>query len=603
MTSVARGLLGIAAVVAVASASSATSAQAAAFRGRVTGPDGRPAFGAMVTVMDTSKERRETVYTGPDGSYAIRTPFAGALSVRARMSGFDDIVVRSVTNAEQTVDLDLRLKQFATPQAASDALSASAFNARLPWPDTQRDRKVFVQECNYCHQVGNATTRIPRSHADWMAELDKMEEGVLALLSRQQKRMVAGVLAKGFDGKPVVAYQNYGAGIEQTKAKVREWQVGDGFTFVHDAFVARDQTVYGIDEGHDVLWTLDRATGKIDRIPLPDSDLPRGGLFSGLKLPIGVFTGKHGPHSMAETSDGRLWITNSLSSTLMAFDPKTRTFKTYDAGPDALYPHTVRVDRNDIVWFTLAVSNHIGRFDPKTQTMTLIELPANGIVRWISMSTLPVMMRIGSWFPERAWHLSISTHRLYGNAVIPMPYGIDVNPLDGSIWYAKLYSSMIGRIDPKTLEITEWETPMKGPRRPRFDKDGVLWIPAFDEGGLMRFDTRTKNFETMVIPPIADGEYETPYALNVAPQTGDIWLAANNSDRIIRYTPATRQFLSYPSPTRVTVLRDFSFTREGEVCSSSSNLPSYAIEDGRASFICIDPAAGAADRAALAKPN
>lgn len=593
----------VASVAAMMSIACAGSASAASFRGRVTGSDGRPAFGAMVTVMNPSKEQRETVYTGPDGSYAIRTPFAGALSIRARMSGFDDDLVHSIANAEQIVDLDLRLKPFADARAASDALSASAFNARLPWPDTQRDRKVFVQECNYCHQVGNATTRVPRSHAEWMAELDKMEEGLLSLLSRQQKRMVAGVLAKGFDGKPVVAHQNYGASVEQTKAKIREWQVGDGFTFIHDAFVARDQTIYGMDEGHDVIWTLDRATGKIDRLPLPASDLPRGGLFSGLKLPIGVFTGKHGPHSMAETSDGRLWITNSLSSTLMSLDPKTKTFKTYDTGPDALYPHTIRVDANDIVWFTLAVSNHVGRFDPKTELMTLIELPANGIVRWISTSTLPVMMRIGSWFPARAWHLNISTHRLYGNAVIPMPYGIDVNPLDGSIWYAKLYASMIGRIDPKTFEITEWETPMKGPRRPRFDKNGALWIPAFDEGGLMRFDTRTQKFESMVIPPVGDGEYETPYALNVSPATGDIWLAANNSDRIIRYAPSSKEFLNFPSPTRVTVLRDFSLARDGEVCSSSSNLPSSAIEDGRASFLCIDPAAGAADRAALARPN
>ena len=52
---------------------------------------------------------------------------------------------------------------------------------------------------------------------------------------------------------------------------------------------------------------LDRATGAIDKVPFPDIDLPRGGLFAGLKLPIGVFTGKHGPHSMAETSDGRIW--------------------------------------------------------------------------------------------------------------------------------------------------------------------------------------------------------------------------------------------------------------------------------------------------------
>ena len=76
-------------------------------------------------------------------------------------------------------------------------------------------------------------------------------------------------------------------------------------------------------------------------------------------------------------------------------------------------------------------------------------------------------------------------------------------------------------------------------------------------------------------------------------------MAANNSDRVLRFDPAREVFFSYPSPTRVTVLRDFSFTRDGAVCSSSSNMPAYAIEGGRPSFICIEPNAGAADRTAL----
>ena len=77
-------------------------------------------------------------------------------------------------------------------------------------------------------------------------------------------------------------------------------------------------------------------------------------------------------------------------------------------------------------------------------------------------------------------------------------------------------------------------------------------------------------------------------------------MAANNSDRTLRFTPATKTFQSYASPTRVTVLRDFAFTEDGRVCSSSSNLPSYAIEDQRPSIICIDPIGADKDRAALA---
>ncbi|QUD89682.1 carboxypeptidase regulatory-like domain-containing protein [Phenylobacterium montanum] len=583
----------------VAALAMAAQANAASFSGKIATPDGKPAYGAMVTVFNAAADRKETVYTGPDGGYAIRTDFDGDLKLRARLAGFDDAEAAKTAGKNDSTRVDLALKRFASDDDASMALSASAFNARLPWKDVKRDRPAFISQCNYCHQLGNLTTRVPRSHQEWMVELDKME-GLLAMPSTWQKKTFAEVLTQGFDGKPIKAIQDYGAGPELARAKVREWLVGDGYTFIHDADVARDQKLYGTDEGHDLLWVLDRATGKVDKYPLPDIDLPRGGKFSGMKLPIGVFSGKHGPHSMAQTSDGRIWITNALSSTLMSFDPATKAFKSYPVGHDALYPHTVRVDKNDIVWFTIVASNQLGRFDPKTDQMTVLRLPVSDPIQWISEQLFPTLMRIGSWFPNQAAQLNLSTHRFFGYSVLPFPYGIDIDPADGSVWYAKLYASKIGRIDPKTLKVTEWDTPMKGPRRPRFDPQGVLWIPSFDEGGLMRFDPKTQAFRSFKIPPIGEGEYETPYALNVDRRTGDIWMAANNSDRILRFTPSTQTFLSYPSPTRVTVLRDFSFAEDGEVCASSSNLPSYAIEDHRAAFVCVDPTGGEKDRQALA---
>ena len=88
---------------------------------------------------------------------------------------------------------------------------------------------------------------------------------------------------------------------------------------------------------------------------------------------------------------------------------------------------------------------------------------------------------------------------------------------------------------------------------------------------------------------LSPNEYETPYALNVHPKTGDVWITSNMSDRIFRFTPSTKTFVSYPLPTRVTWLRDLVFAKDGGICSSSSNLPAYGIEGGRASFICLYP--------------
>ena len=111
---------------------------------------------------------------------------------------------------------------------------------------------------------------------------------------------------------------------------------------------------------------------------------------------------------------------------------------------------------------------------------------------------------------------------------------------------------------------------------PAFCKPTRSTADAF--GSLMKFDTRAGTFETWKLPLLSPNEYETPYALNVHPKTGDVWITSNMSDRIFRFTPSTKTFVSYPLPTRVTWLRDLVFAEDGGICSSSSNLPAYGIE-------------------------
>ena len=573
------------------------AASAATLQGTVTLESGHPVLGAMVTVFNEAKDRKETVYTAADGSYVIHTDFGGKLALRARYANFEDSNAEAVIAANASSSANFTLKHFANAQAASDALSASAHNARLPWASSD-ERAPFVSQCMYCHQVGNALTRAPRPLSGWNEVIERMQ-GYFAQLSGKEIQSISSVLTRGFDGKPVVAMHDYAPTPELARAKVEQWMVGDAMSFIHDTDVGADDKLYGTDEGHDILWVLDRRTNKIDKYPLPDIDLPAGGKFVGMQLPIGIFTGKHGPHSMAQAKDGRIWITNALSSTLMSFDPVSKAFKTYPIGHDVLYPHTIRIDQQGVVWFTNVASNQVGRFDPKTEQMTVLHLPSNGLFRWVSDMLFPTMLKFTSWFPGKNLHLDLSHQKWLGHNILAFPYGIDINPKDGSVWYAKLYASKIGRIDPKTLEITEFDTPMKGPRRPRFDKNGVLWIPAFDDSGLMAYDTASGKFSTYQLPVLAAGEREVPYALNVHPRTGDIWITANNSDRVLRFIPATRTFMSYPSPSRVTVLRDMVFTRDGRVCSSLSNLPAYGTEDGLDSFMCINPDGGDQDRATI----
>lgn len=564
-------------------------AQAALLTGTVTSA-GQPLAGAMVTAIDASKERRDTAYTDAQGRFTLPVNFTGRIQLRARMPYYkDDAKALDLEAGSGGQTLNFVMTRHSVAAELSASLGASAHLTKLPWQSAD-SRSAFISQCNYCHQVGNELTRPIKDEGAW-AETVRRMEGYFAMLTPKEVKDITQVLTQGFDGVPVTTLQNHIYHPDLARATVKEWVVGDGMSFIHDADVGADEQLYGVDEGHDVIWHLNRQTGKVAQYPLPDSDLPVGGVFSGVQLPIGVFTGKHGPHSMVQASDGRFWFTNALSSSIGSFDPVSKAIKLYDVGNTHLYPHTIRIDKEGVVWFTIVASNEVGRFDPKTEKFTILGLPHNGFWRGVSDYLFAYVLKIAAWFPEKNLQLGVSHHRWanLGREAFAFPYGIDVNPVDGSIWYAKLYAHKIGRIDPRTMQVQEFDTPLKGPRRLRFDANGTLWIPAFDESGLMKFDTRTRRFETYKLPLLAHDEYEVPYALAVHPGTQQVWITSNMSDRMFRFDPPTRQFVSYPMPTRVTWLRDLVFARDGGICSSSSNLPAYGIEGGRASFICLYP--------------
>src|SRR5690606_38305423 len=181
-------------------------------------------------------------------------------------------------------------------------------------------------------------------------------------------------------------------------------------------------------------------------------------------------------------------------------------------------------------------------------------------------------------------------------------YGIDIHPKDGSVWYTRLMANRIGRIDAKTLEVKEFEPPLIGPRRMRFAKDGTLWIPSFGTGELVRLDTATMEYRHYPIPTLSEGEREVPYAVGVHPETQEVWITSNMSDRMFRFLPREERFIAYPMPTRGIFLRDVVFTPEGWVCAASGMpLPALAVEGGMQEIICIDPEAGSGEPASAGR--
>lgn len=576
------------------------------YSGRVMTSENAALAGAIVTLWNETRDQKISTYTDKEGYYALESEFEGSVILRGRSPYYRDQNVKLQVVADQLTQQNLLLEKLTDAEEISQTLPASAHVTKLNLNENG-DRDTFITQCNFCHQQGNSLTRAPRSEEVWSETIWRME-GYGATITYEEHDRLKKLLHEGFDGKAVDVKQTQDFSPELAQTQIHEWLVATPMSFLHDTVVADNGRLYGIDEGSDTLWELDRATGQViaNVIPNPEN-LPKGGNFEGAQLPIGIFTGHHGPHSGAQIRDGRIFLTSALSSNLVSFTPETREFKLYPIPRGFLwrkgvYSHTIRADKNDNVWFTVLASNMVMKFDTHTETFTEVKLPVDSFTKWMSDTFVGAILKIASFWPEENYHLKLSHHKTLdgGREFFDWPYGIDVHPKDQSVWYSKLLGNKIGRIDPETLDIKEYDSPFRGPRRMRFDHEGILWIPSFDEGILMRFDPKTESFENIPLPLLSEDEYEVPYALNVHEETGDIWIAANNSDRVLRYIPNEKRFVSYPMPARVVWFRDFEFTKDGQVCTSNSNLPAYAHEDGLPAFFCIDPDATPNTKAKIA---
>jgi streptogramin lyase len=268
---------------------------------------------------------------------------------------------------------------------------------------------------------------------------------------------------------------------------------------------------------------------------------------------------RHGPHSLSQGHDGKFYVTNTGSRSIGVFNPETGQWEashlmTKESG--AVYPHTIRTGLDGDIWFSVTGSEQVGRLNPESGEFTLLTVPK---------------------------------YKPMGISGTTQVYGIDINPIDGTVWYGRLFGDLIGRVDPETMEITEYPSPVSGPRRMHFDKEGVLWITGYSSGQLARVETDGFKSKVYDMPEFAPGYRPAPYALGVHPQTQDIWINENMTDRMFRFIPGEERWVIYPAPLAGTYTRDVTFTADGQVCTSNNPLPAAAIEGGVLEILCIDP--------------
>ena len=104
----------------------------------------------------------------------------------------------------------------------------------------------------------------------------------------------------------------------------------------------------------------------------------------------------------------------------------------------------------------------------------------------------------------RATHVIITEYDLPRALAAPHDVILD---RQGTAWYSDFGAQAIGSVDPRTGAVAEYPVPTLKPGYPsgsldlELDKDGNIWIGMLLQGGIAKFDTKTKTFTTYSLPP------------------------------------------------------------------------------------------------------
>jgi streptogramin lyase len=117
----------------------------------------------------------------------------------------------------------------------------------------------------------------------------------------------------------------------------------------------------------------------------------------------------------------------------------------------------------------------------------------------------------------------------------------------GAVWYSNFGEQNIGRLDPKTGQVTEYALPElkkgwpQGSLGLRADRDGNLWFGMMYQGAMGRFDPKTEKVTTFPLPPEMNKDMAQVNMVRAesAAVDGRVWSQNNGFAAIHRLDPAS----------------------------------------------------------------
>jgi virginiamycin B lyase len=193
------------------------------------------------------------------------------------------------------------------------------------------------------------------------------------------------------------------------------------------------------------LGRLDAATGDVQRFEAPDHPL-----LSDAGGPV--------PYEQRLAPDGTVWMSELIGNRLVALEPATGKFSTFDMPKPNSGPRRFDIDRDGVLWIPAYSGNALVRFDPRSRQFTEYALPVEDAV----------------------------------------PYIARVHPRTGDIWIGTAAADAILRFEPATRRFSRYPVLTRGAtmRHMAIDpRSGDVWVaygasPALHPSRIARLSIR-----------------------------------------------------------------------------------------------------------------
>lgn len=147
----------------------------------------------------------------------------------------------------------------------------------------------------------------------------------------------------------------------------------------------------------------------------------------------------------------------------------------------------------------------------------------------------------------RATHVLITEYDLPRRDIAPHDVVVTAQ---GEVYYSSFHEQFIGQLDPKSGAVTQYPTPILKPGYPTGSLDleldsrtGDLWLAMMFQGGILKFDPKTKAMQTWSIPAEYQNEVTQQAFLSVpSPVDGKLWIKDSARRIVYRLDPATGKF-------------------------------------------------------------